>query len=120
MEKVAEFPAPLDPPTVDVSETSDKTTEAPQVASVLAKSTRPRLPVIFYRLMPKPRLKAVEQVLYSEFSLLSISNKFLETAYVLIEADLMLEMVQCSTLRRLNIGSIHKRLSIRRSSDHFL
>lgn len=58
-----EFPSPVDPPIVDVSVASEET-EAVQVATVVAnKSTRPRLPVIFYRLMAKPRLKAVEQVI---------------------------------------------------------
>lgn len=63
MEKEEEFPVPIDPPIVDVPVVSEETTEVSQPATVVAKSTRPRLPVIFYRLMAKPRLKAVEQVI---------------------------------------------------------
>jgi len=67
-----EFPGPVDPPIVDESVASVETTEATQVATVVAKRTRPKLPVTFYRLMPKSRLKAVEQVI--ELILLAASN----------------------------------------------
>lgn len=68
-----EFPAPAQPPVGDVSVDSDET-EVAQVATVVAKSCRPRLPVIFYRLTAKPRLKAVEQVIEYRYMLLAASN----------------------------------------------
>ena len=55
-----EFPAPVDPPTVDVPVTSQE--KEAQVTAV-GKSTRPRLPVVFYRLLPKARIRAVREVI---------------------------------------------------------
>lgn len=56
-----EFPAPVAPPAVDVSADSDEV-EA-QVTTVAKISSRPRLPVIFNRLVAKPRLRALGQVI---------------------------------------------------------
>lgn len=55
-------PAPTDALVVEVPVASEETSEAAEVTTIAAKCGRPRLPVIFYRLMAKPRLKAVEQV----------------------------------------------------------
>lgn len=58
-----EFPAPVAPPAVDVSADSDEV-EA-QVTTVAKISSRPRLPVIFNRLVAKPRLRALGQYIAS-------------------------------------------------------
>ncbi|KAG0621794.1 hypothetical protein M758_3G048900 [Ceratodon purpureus] len=97
-----EFPAPVDPPTVDFSMASDET--GAQVAAV-TKSCRPKLPVIFYRLRPKARLKAVGQYIASfEYSLHPQTNfnsqkqrplfLIMETAKTIINAPQPIKCVE--------------------------